>query len=137
MPPTPPWPGPAVWRGGGELLKLRLTTLVLVTTIAGFYLGKSPETPGLIALAVLLRTGLVAGGAAALNQILEIRADACMHRTRERPLPSGRMDERDALFIGAVCSGSGLVVLALVCNPLSALLATLTLVLYIGLYTPL
>jgi len=128
----------AAWaRDLGELLKLRLTTLVLITTMAGFYLGKTAATPGLLALAALLGTGLVAGGAAALNQLLEIRADARMRRTRERPLPGGRMDERDALFIGTLCSGSGLVLLALTCNLLSALLAALTLALYIGLYTPL
>jgi protoheme IX farnesyltransferase len=128
----------AAWaRDLGELLKIRLTTLVLATTLAGFYLGRGPETPGLRALAVLVGTGLVAGGAAAFNQLLEARADARMRRTRDRPLPGGRMDERDALFIGALCSGTGLVLLALTCHLLSALLAALTLALYIGLYTPL
>lgn len=121
----------------GELLKIRLTTLVLVTTLAGFYLGKSETTPPLRVLAALLGTGLVAGGAAALNQLLEIRVDARMRRTRERPLPGGRMDERDALFLGTLCSGSGLVLLAMACNLTSALLAALTLTIYIGLYTPL
>jgi protoheme IX farnesyltransferase len=128
----------AAWvRDLGELIKIRLTTLVLATTLAGFYLGRGPETPGLCALAVLVGTGLVAAGASAFNQLLETRADARMRRTRHRPLPSGRMDERDALFIGALCSGTGLVVLALTCHFLSALLAALTLTLYIGLYTPL
>lgn len=120
-----------------ELLKVRLTTLVLVTTVAGFYLGRTEETPGARLWAVLIGTGLVAGSAAAFNQLLEIRADSRMRRTRERPLPGGRMDERDALFIGALCAGTGLVLLALASHVLSALLAALTLALYIGLYTPL
>jgi protoheme IX farnesyltransferase len=140
--PSPPSTGAEATRHSwaqdlAELLKLRLTTLVLITTMAGFYLGQTEETPHGLAWAALAGTGLVAAGAAALNQLLEIRSDARMRRTRARPLPAGRMDERDVLFIGVLCSGLGLAVLGIVCNPLSALIATITLFTYIGLYTPL
>src|SRR5271154_4643009 len=96
-----------------ELFKMRLTTLVLLTTLAGFYLGsRGPISWGLMVNTVL-GTALLAGGASALNQLLEREHDAKMRRTQDRPLPSGRMTPAAVLIIGGLCAGTGLIWLAL------------------------
>ncbi len=120
-----------------ELVKARLTTLVLMTTVAGFVLGKSPETSWWLLLYVLVGTGLVAGGAAVLNQLLEVDRDGRMERTKERPLPASRMTQENALFFGAVISGLGIALLVITCNYLSGLISAITLFAYLFLYTPL
>ena len=120
-----------------ELVKARLTTLVLLTTAVGFYLG-ARERLDIIALChAVFGTALAAAGAAALNQWWERRLDALMHRTRDRPIPAGRMSPRDALVLGSALSVAGIVYLAAATNWLAAWLAGLTIVLYILAYTPL
>src|SRR5258706_576511 len=74
-----------------DLIKARLTTLVLLTTLVGFYLGWRGEMNFTLMFHVLMGTALVAAGASALNQLLEREYDAKMRRTQGRPLPSGRM----------------------------------------------
>jgi protoheme IX farnesyltransferase len=120
-----------------ELVKARLTLLVLLTTAVGFYLGA--EGPiNFIALAhTVFGTALAAAGAAALNQWWEYKLDALMHRTQSRPVPAGRMRPREALIVGATLSIFGVAYLAFVCNALSALLAAITIIIYIFGYTPL
>lgn len=120
-----------------ELVKARLTLLVLVTTAVGFYLGARGELNPLDLLHAVFGTALAAAGAAALNQWWERQLDALMHRTKARPIPAGRMRPRDALVLGALLSVSGVGYLALVCNWLSALLAAATIAIYILAYTPL
>ena len=120
-----------------ELVKARLTLLVLLTTAVGFYLG-APGPVNLLALVhAVVGTAMAAAGAAALNQWWERRVDALMVRTKERPIPSGRMLARDALIVGAILTIAGIVYLAAICNPLSALLASATIGIYIFAYTPL
>src|SRR6266516_1996925 len=120
-----------------ERVKARLMLLVLLTTAVGFYLGAD----GPIHLAALLHTvfgtAAAAAGAAALNQWWEYKLDALMHRTRSRPVPAGRMRPRDAVVLGAALSIFGVTYLAFVCNPLSAALAAITIIIYIFAYTPL
>src|SRR2546421_11494718 len=87
-----------------DLIKLRLTFLVLLTTLVGFYLGYRGPMNYLLMLHTVLGTGLVASGAAALNQLLERDYDARMRRTRNRPLPSGRMQPATAMIFGGACS---------------------------------
>ena len=82
-------------------------------------------------------TALVAGGAAALNQVWERDTDALMRRTRTRPLPGGRLGVFEGTAFGLALSAAGLVELAVAVNPLSAGVAALTLVSYILVYTPL
>src|SRR5438876_4023669 len=82
-----------------ELFKARLTFLVLLTTLVGFYLGFRGRVDYLLMLHTLLGTALVAGGAAALNQWLEREYDARMGRTHGRPLPSGRLQPETALCV--------------------------------------
>jgi len=119
-----------------ELVKARLTALVLITTAVGFYAG-SRVTDYWLMFHTLLGTALVACGAAALNQLLEREHDAKMLRTKDRPLPSGRMEPETVLLIGAALSVCGLVYLTLAVNVLTAFLGVLTLGSYLFVYTPL
>jgi protoheme IX farnesyltransferase len=121
----------------GELFKMRLTTLVLLTTMAGFYLGSRGPVSWALLLNALGGTALLAAGASALNQLLEREQDAKMLRTRDRPLPSGRLTAESVLVIGAVCGTVGLIWLALRVNAVTALLGALTLGSYLFVYTPL
>src|SRR5919106_979602 len=73
------------------LAKPRLNLLVLVTTAAGLYLAAPEGLPTAVLVHTLVGTALVAGGAAALNQVWERESDALMRRTRTRPLPGGRL----------------------------------------------
>src|SRR6266536_1309267 len=120
-----------------ELVKARLTLLVLLTTAVGFYLGsESPIDYGAL-FHVVFGTAAAAAGAAALNQWWERRADALMHRTKMRPIPAGRMPPLQALALGAGLSVFGVSYLAIVCNALSAALTAITVAIYIFAYTPL
>src|SRR5215813_15097664 len=120
-----------------ELVKARLTLLVLLTTAVGFYLGAEPPVDYSGLFHTVFGTAAAAAGAAALNQWWERSADALMRRTKARPIPSGRMSPLQALALGATLSISGVVYLAIVCNALSALLTAITIVSYIFAYTPL
>src|SRR5207248_8549732 len=80
-----------------ELVKARLTSLVLLTTAVGFYLGSAPSVDYAALFRVVFGTAAAAAGAAALNQWWERKPDALMHRTRMRPVPAGRMRPAEAL----------------------------------------
>jgi heme o synthase len=120
-----------------ELVKARLTLLVLLTTAAGYYLGAASPVSSAGLLHVVFGTACAAAGAAALNQWWERKVDALMERTRNRPVPGGRMRPMEALVAGGVFSLVGVIYLALACNALSAVLAALTILIYIFAYTPL
>jgi len=120
-----------------ELVKARLTLLVLVTTAVGFYLGAEGPVNFAALLHTVFGTAAAAAGAAALNQWWEYNLDAVMQRTRSRPLPSGRMRPRDAVIVGSALSIFGVAYLAFVSNALSAALAAITIIIYIFAYTPL
>jgi len=120
-----------------ELVKARLTLLVLVTTAVGFYLGAEPPIDYWALFHTVFGTAAAAAGAAALNQWWERRVDALMRRTMTRPIPAGRMAPLQALLLGVALSVFGVVYLAVVCNALSAILAAVTIVIYIFAYTPL
>jgi protoheme IX farnesyltransferase len=120
-----------------ELVKARLTLLVLLTTFVGFYLG----SPGNLAWSGLFHTltgtALLAAGAAALNQCWERDRDARMVRTRTRPLPAGRIEPVTALGFGGFCAVAGLTWLTLTTSPLTAGIGAATLLVYLFIYTPL
>ncbi|MEO7298464.1 MAG: heme o synthase [Verrucomicrobiota bacterium] len=120
-----------------ELIKLRLTTLVLLTTAVGFYIGASGPINWSLLLNALLGTALVAGGAAALNQLIEREHDAKMRRTEDRPLPSGRLQPETVLIFGGLISSVGLGYLAWKVNLLTSILGIATLGSYLFIYTPL
>jgi protoheme IX farnesyltransferase len=119
-----------------ELVKARLTLLVLLTTAVGFYLGSEPPIDFRMLFHTVFGTAAAAAGAAALNQWWERKADALMRRTRTRPIPAGRMRPLEALALGTGLSVFGVVYLAIVCNALSAALAAITITIYIFAYTP-
>jgi heme o synthase len=120
-----------------ELVKARLTLLVLLTTAVGFYLGSESPIDYMALFHVVFGTAAAAAGAAALNQWWERSADALMRRTRMRPIPAGRMRPMQAFVLGVVLSVFGVLYLAIVCNGLSAALAAITIAIYIFAYTPL
>ena len=120
-----------------DLLKARLTMLVLLTTLVGFYMGWQKPMDYLLMFHALFGTALVASGAAALNQLLEREHDAKMRRTASRPLPSGRLQPVTVMLFGGVCSVVGTVYLALLVNPLTSVLGAISLICYIFIYTPL
>ncbi|MGD0745567.1 MAG: heme o synthase [Verrucomicrobiota bacterium] len=120
-----------------DLVKARLTTLVLLTMLAGLYLGWRGAMDFVLVLHMLAATALVASGAAALNQLLEREYDAKMRRTQDRPLPSGRLQPTTVMLFGGLCATAGLVYLALAVNPLTSVIGAVTLVSYLFIYTPL
>ena len=120
-----------------ELTKPGVTSLILFSTLVAFYLA-SPSGLQIALLAhTLLGTALVASGTAALNQFWEREADAKMWRTRNRPLPMGRMAPWKALWFGIALAVVGTAYLCWQANLLTGFLAALTLVSYLFLYTPL
>jgi len=120
-----------------ELTKPRITALVTLTALLGFVMGAEGAIPFPAVLFTLLGTALVAGGASALNMLLERETDARMHRTRDRPLPAGRLRPIDALTLGAALTVAGLATLLLLSGPLPAAVALATWLSYLFLYTPL
>ena len=120
-----------------DLIKARLTLLVLLTTLVGFYLGWRGPMDFVLLFHALAGTALVAAGASALNQLLERDYDAKMRRTQDRPLPSGRLQLATVMIFGGVSATAGLLYLALVVNLLTSVLAAVTFVSYLFIYTPL
>src|SRR5438270_3164321 len=118
-----------------ELTKPRVAFLVLFTVAIGVLLasGGIPHVP--VLMHTLLGTALVAGGASALNQLLERHSDAQMRRTENRPLPSGRLQPVEVLVFGVVLSITGLVWLALTGrHPLAIAVAAVTHLTYVLVY---
>src|SRR4051812_38169611 len=91
-----------------DLFKARLTILVILTTLVGFYVGFRGTMDYALMFHAVFGTALVASGAAALNQLLERELDKKMRRTENRPLPSGRLTPETVLIVGAICSVAGL-----------------------------
>lgn len=120
-----------------ELTKARLTALVLITTLTGFFVARTGASDWLACLHVLIGTGLVAAGAAALNEWWERDLDRLMDRTASRPLPSGQIEPWFALALGLTLSVGGVLYLALVVNGVTAALGAAALVSYVLIYTPL
>jgi heme o synthase len=121
-----------------ELTKPRVAVLVLVTVAGGVLLASGRSVDGLLLVNAVVGTGLVAGGASALNQLIERRRDGRMRRTENRPLPAGRLSPSEVLAVGLALGAGGVAYLALALpHPLAAALAALTFLLYVGVYTPL
>lgn len=119
------------------LTKPRLNLLVLMTAVAGLYVAAPEGVPTAILIHTVVGTALVAGGAAAFNQVWERETDALMKRTQGRPVPSGRLSATEGLLFAGVTSTAGIIELAVAVNPLCAGVAALTLLTYVLIYTPL
>jgi protoheme IX farnesyltransferase len=120
-----------------ELSKPRITQLVVLTAAAGYYLGSREAFRLGVFAATLVGTALVAAGTNAFNMVRERDVDAQMQRTRNRPLPSGRVSPRAAIVFATAAATVGIGLLALLVNLVTAALATLTLVSYVWFYTSL
>ena len=124
-----------------ESTKPGITRLVTVTSLVGFALGAAPFARAatelaLIALWCTVGTALSASGANAINQYIERDRDALMNRTRNRPLPSGRVTPISVLFTGIALSVLGVAVLWLMNNAVSALISLACVFVYVFIYTP-
>jgi len=122
------------------LTKPEVNFLIVVTTFAGFYLGRAApwqDFPFLLSINAVLATLLVASGTGTLNQYIERGFDAQMRRTARRPLAAGRLKSSAVLWFGIVLSVVGSVYLAVAVNLLSSVLAIATLLSYLFFYTPL
>jgi protoheme IX farnesyltransferase len=122
------------------LFKVRISTMVIITAGAGFYLGSlrsgiSPFHAGL--LQALVGITIVTCGSSALNQALERKTDALMRRTADRPMASGRISLTHGLILGFAATFLGSAYLAYATNLLTGTLTLLTAIGYVAIYTPL
>jgi protoheme IX farnesyltransferase len=122
------------------LFKLRITLMIVITAGAGFYLGSlrsgiSPFHAGLIR--TLFGIAVVTCGSSALNQALERKTDALMHRTASRPMAAGRIGLAHGLILGFAAVFLGSLYLAYETNPLTGTLTLITAISYVAVYTPL
>ena len=127
-------------RDYAELTKMRVTTLVVLTAWCGYYFGCLKA--GIPSLSwglfhALLGIGLVSGGTAALNEVMEHDIDGRMRRTAQRPLPTGRMSVLHATIVGMAMTVGGALYLDVTLNALTGTLALLTAFVYLAAYTPL
>ena len=126
---------PSRFRDFYELTKPRMNFLVVCTTAVGFAMAPH-HGQWMILLHAILGTALTAASASVLNQHIERAYDALMPRTRNRPLPAGRVSPAEALAYGVVLGIAGIVYLLLMVNILTALLGAITLASYVFVYTP-
>lgn len=127
-------------RDYSELIKLRVTLLIVMTAWTGFYFGAFRSGVSSLSWTLfhtLLGIGLLSGGTAAFNEVMEHDADAKMRRTARRPLPSGRMSLLHGTVVAATMIVGGTIYLWLTTNALTALLTLATSGFYLGIYTPL
>jgi heme o synthase len=123
-----------------QLFKVRVTTLIVVTAWAGCYMASSKSGVSSLSwtlLNALWGIGLTCAGSAALNEVIEHRLDALMKRTRNRPIPAGRMELATGWTAGIAATLLGSISLALTTNVLTGALALATALTYLCLYTPL
>jgi protoheme IX farnesyltransferase len=127
-------------RDYAELTKLRVTSLVVMTAWCGYYFGAAQSRVSSFSwglLHALIGIGLIAAGAAALNEVLEYDIDGRMRRTAQRPLPTGRMSRRHATIAGSAMTVGGALYLGFALNALTGWLALATSIVYLAAYTPL
>ncbi len=120
-----------------ELAKPRISTMVLITVSLGFLIGATQSTNWLVLLHTLIGVSLAAAASNSLNQLIEKRTDALMPRTADRPLPSGRLSSLEVGLFGVLCGIAGITYLFANVNASAALVTLSTLLIYVGLYTPL
>ena len=118
-----------------ELTKPRLSLLSVLTALVG-YCAARPEFDGWTLSWLVLGTSLAAGGVASLNQWMERDTDALMKRTADRPIPAGKVPDGSAFVLGVLMCVVALFLLFATVNPLAALFTLLTIISYLGWYTP-
>ena len=126
----------ATWHDYWEMTKPRITFLVLVTAALGFFMGGQGIHAPWLFCSMLIGTALVSSGSAVLNQYLERDVDRLMERTRNRPLPTGRVKPGVAMCLGFALVLGGVFFLLFTVGLLTAFLALLSAFLYVVVYTP-
>ena len=119
------------------LAKIRVNTLVVATTAGGYYMAAAGEVDVVRLLITCAGTAMVAGGAAAFNQVAERDTDALMERTRHRPIAGLRMSPAEGRVVAAALSAAGLAVLGAAVSLLAMGVALATSLSYVLCYTPL
>jgi protoheme IX farnesyltransferase len=122
------------------LIKSRVTTLVVITAWCGFYFGQHRSGMAVYTVKLLWALagiGMVSAGTACMNEIIERKSDALMHRTAMRPLVTHSIRLSHAIALWALLTGGGAALLTIKLNLLTALLSLLTAATYLLLYTPL
>lgn len=118
------------------LFKLRLATVVVLSSVLGYYMGTS--TTNWLSISMLCLGGfLLTGGSNGMNQVWERNLDALMERTKDRPIPTGRMGVVEASVYSLIAALAGVTLLWMFLNPLSGILGALAFFTYVFLYTPL
>jgi protoheme IX farnesyltransferase len=125
---------PADWRDFLALTKPRVMTLVVFTALCGLLAAPGHVDP-VIGFTAILCIALAAGAAAALNQWYEAETDALMKRTRNRPLPAGRMDRQSALHFGVGLGAFSVIFMGLFVNLVSAVVLAVSILFYVLVYT--
>ena len=120
-----------------ELTKPSITFLILVSTALGYYLGAGEIDNWSRFFITLIGSGLVSSGAGALNHFAEQESDQRMNRTKSRPIPTGMIAPNHAMFFGIAITLLGVGILFFLINELTAILALITTLLYLFIYTPL
>lgn len=128
-------PRQALWRDYLELTKPKVVVLMLITSLVGMFLATRAGVPWTILLFGNFGIALCAGGAAAVNHVVDRRIDAVMARTHKRPLAEGRISPAAALSFAMLLSVAGLVILLVFTNQLTAWLTLASLLGYAVLYT--
>jgi len=118
-----------------QLTKFGLSISVVFSSVAGYLLGANVIDYKVLFL-LALGGYLMVGASNAFNQVIEIKQDAVMARTKNRPLPSGRMSKGTALIIASIFTVLGLIILYNI-NPKTAFFGALSIFLYTSVYTPL
>jgi protoheme IX farnesyltransferase len=120
-----------------QLFKIKILGGVAASALLGAFLASPDFPPIQVLFFLLLGTALSYGGAAAWNQVLEVQYDQQMERTRDRPLPSGRLSVCYALIVGSLFAVLGVAILYFCVTPLTGLLSIAAFVSYVFMYTPL
>ncbi len=123
-----------------ELIKLRVTTLIIMTAWCGYYFGAAKSGVSSLSWGLfhaLVGIGLIAAGTAALNEVMEHQIDGRMRRTANRPMPAGRMSLLHGTLAGTIMAVGGILYLGFALNALTGWLGLATSIVYLAAYTPL
>ena len=128
-------PHAGFWREYVELCKPKVVALIVFTAVVGMFLAVPGMVPWQPLLFGTIGIGLAASSAAAINHIVDQKADATMSRTSGRPLPTGRLTNREALIFAVIIGVVAMLILAILVNVLTAVLTFASLIGYAVIYT--
>ena len=126
---------PVIWRDYLELCKPRVVALMLLTVLVGMFLATDTGISWRLMLAALIGIACSAGSAAAINHLVDKRIDTLMMRTKKRPVARGSVSIQQALWFALIIGCTGLSILYVFVNALTALLTFITVIGYAGIYT--